>query len=44
LGVRDTKIFNGADDNASGAAALLTMANYFKNKTRCELFEKDVLS
>lgn len=44
LGVRDTKIFNGADDNASGVAALLTIANYFKNKTRCELFEKDVLS
>ena len=33
LGVRDGKIFNGADDNASGAAALLTIANYFKDKS-----------
>lgn len=33
LGVRDSKVFNGADDNASGAAALITIANYFKNKS-----------
>jgi hypothetical protein len=33
LGIRDEKIFNGADDNASGAAALLTIANYFKHKS-----------
>lgn len=33
LGVRDGKIYNGADDNASGAAALLTLAGYFaKNR------------
>jgi Zn-dependent M28 family amino/carboxypeptidase len=31
LGVVDGKIFNGADDNASGVAALLAMADYFKN-------------
>jgi len=33
LGVQDGEIFNGADDNASGAAALFTIANYFKNKS-----------
>ena len=33
LGVKDGQIFNGADDNASGAAALLSIANYFKNKS-----------
>lgn len=33
LGVKNGKIYNGADDNASGAAALITMANYFKDKT-----------
>ncbi|MEQ8238451.1 MAG: M20/M25/M40 family metallo-hydrolase [Cyclobacteriaceae bacterium] len=33
LGVKDGEIFNGADDNASGAAALFTIANYFKNKS-----------
>jgi Zn-dependent M28 family amino/carboxypeptidase len=32
LGIRDGKIFNGADDNASGTAALFTIAEYFKNK------------
>ena len=32
LGVRDGKIYNGADDNASGTAALFTIAQYFKNK------------
>ena len=32
LGIRDDKVFNGADDNASGAAALLTIATYFKEK------------
>ncbi|MFK7846525.1 MAG: M28 family peptidase [Rhodothermales bacterium] len=30
LGKRDGKIFNGADDNASGTAALLIAAAYFK--------------
>jgi acetylornithine deacetylase/succinyl-diaminopimelate desuccinylase-like protein len=30
LGIRNDEIFNGADDNASGAAALLSIANYFK--------------
>lgn len=29
LGVRKGKIFNGADDNASGTAALLAIAEYF---------------
>ena len=33
LGVKNGNIYNGADDNASGAAALLTIANYFKNKS-----------
>jgi Zn-dependent M28 family amino/carboxypeptidase len=33
LGVQDGEIFNGADDNASGAAALLSIANHFKNKS-----------
>ena len=32
LGIRDGKIYNGADDNASGVAALFAIANYFKNK------------
>lgn len=31
LGVRDSLIYNGADDNASGTAALLSIANYFTN-------------
>ncbi|MEM6964785.1 MAG: M20/M25/M40 family metallo-hydrolase [Bacteroidota bacterium] len=30
LGIRDEKIYNGADDNASGVAALLAAAAYFK--------------
>ena len=30
LGIQDGKIFFGADDNASGTACLLTMAQYFK--------------
>ncbi|MHB0754934.1 M20/M25/M40 family metallo-hydrolase [Polaribacter sp. M15] len=30
LGVREGKIYNGADDNASGTAALFTIAEYFK--------------
>ncbi len=35
LGVRDSLIYNGADDNASGVAALLAMMEYFKaNKPR----------
>lgn len=29
LGVRDGEIFNGADDNASGTAALMAIAEYF---------------
>jgi Zn-dependent M28 family amino/carboxypeptidase len=29
LGVRDGQVFNGADDNASGVAALLQLAAYF---------------
>lgn len=33
LGIRKGEIFNGADDDASGSAALLTIANYFKNKS-----------
>ncbi|WP_438973394.1 M28 family peptidase [Polaribacter sp.] len=32
LGVKNEKIYNGADDNASGTAALFTIARYFKNK------------
>jgi hypothetical protein len=31
LGIRDKKIYNGADDNASGVSALFTIAEYFKN-------------
>lgn len=35
LGVRDSVVYNGADDNASGVAALLALAEYFKaNKPR----------
>ena len=30
LGIRDGEIFNGADDDASGTAALLSLASYFK--------------
>ena len=34
LGVRNGQVFNGADDNASGTAALFTLASYFgKNRT-----------
>lgn len=33
LGIQDGDIFNGADDNASGAAALLSIAEYFKQKS-----------
>jgi len=33
LGIRNGKIYNGADDDASGAAALITIANYFKDKS-----------
>lgn len=32
LGTRNGRIYNGADDNASGTAALFTIAEYFKNK------------
>lgn len=30
LGIRNNAIYNGADDNASGTSALLTIAEYFK--------------
>lgn len=33
LGERDGEIFNGADDNASGVAALFSIARYFKNRS-----------
>lgn len=33
LGMDNGRIFNGADDNASGTSALLTMASYFKDKS-----------
>ena len=32
LGIKNGKIYNGADDNASGVAALFAMAKYFKDK------------
>lgn len=32
LGIKKGRIYNGADDNASGTAALFTIAEYFKNK------------
>lgn len=32
IGHRDTLIFNGADDNASGTAGLLALGNYFQNE------------
>ena len=31
LGIREDKIYNGADDNASGTAALLALLDHFKN-------------
>jgi Zn-dependent M28 family amino/carboxypeptidase len=31
IGVRDGVVFNGADDNASGTAALLALARYFQD-------------
>lgn len=31
LGVRDGVVYNGADDNASGVAAMLAMVEYFKS-------------
>ncbi|TJY38030.1 M28 family peptidase [Pontimicrobium aquaticum] len=31
LGVRDGKVFNGADDDASGTSAIIAMAEYFKS-------------
>lgn len=38
LGVRGERIYNGADDNASGTAALFTIAEYFKkNPTKHNL-------
>ncbi|MEL6535515.1 MAG: M28 family peptidase, partial [Bacteroidota bacterium] len=33
LGVRGDDIYNGADDNASGTAAILAIASYFKEHT-----------
>lgn len=32
LGVKNGRIYNGADDNASGVAALFSIAEYFKSK------------
>lgn len=32
LGIQDGEIYNGADDDASGASALPVIANYFKDK------------
>lgn len=32
LGIKNGKIYNGADDDASGTAALFAIAEYFKNK------------
>lgn len=32
LGIRDSLIYNGADDNASGTAGLLAMMDYFSQK------------
>jgi hypothetical protein len=32
LGIRDGKIYNGADDDASGTVALMAIAEYFKKK------------
>jgi Zn-dependent M28 family amino/carboxypeptidase len=31
MGTKEEKIFNGADDNASGTCAMLAMADYFKD-------------
>lgn len=33
LGIRDGEIFNGADDDASGTAALIALINYFKQSS-----------
>jgi len=33
LGIRKGNIYNGADDDASGAAAVIAIADYFKDKT-----------
>ncbi|MBJ6119078.1 M28 family peptidase [Pontibacter sp. BT310] len=33
VGIRNGEVYNGADDNASGVAALLAAATYFKNTT-----------
>tara|TARA_R110001632_G_scaffold39718_4_gene99343 strand:+ start:2008 stop:2973 length:966 start_codon:yes stop_codon:yes gene_type:complete len=33
LGIRNGKIYNGADDDASGTAALFAIAEYFKQKS-----------
>jgi len=30
VGIQNSEIYNGADDNASGVAAILSVANYFK--------------
>ncbi len=39
VGVRNGEVFNGADDNASGVAAMLAMMEYFKsNKPRHTLY------
>ncbi len=33
LGIRNGKIYNGADDDASGTAAVIAIADYFKDKS-----------
>ena len=33
LGIKNGKIYNGADDDASGSAAVIAIADYFKDKT-----------
>ena len=33
IGVRNGEVFNGADDNASGTAALFALAKYFSSRT-----------
>ncbi len=38
VGIQNGEIYNGADDNASGTAALFAMASYFaKNRPNCSL-------
>lgn len=38
LGIRNNEIYNGADDNASGVAAMFAIAEYFsKNRPECSI-------